>query len=79
MRKPFIVVSALALLVCLSGCAMGPKPAKSELKGAESTFVSDRDEDRGRTDTMTIKATAPKPKPVIHLNVIVVPDAPAQK
>jgi hypothetical protein len=60
------LVALLAFAAGLSGCAMSPRPARTEVKPGESEILSERDERRPSETRLRIRAvtpSAPSPEP----------------
>lgn len=58
MRRTRITL-ALVLAGTLGGCAMSPRPARTEITPGESEITSEREERRPSESTMRIRATVP--------------------
>lgn len=54
--RPLIAVAAL---VALAGCAVSPRPARTEVTPGETEIRSEREERRPSESTLRIRATVP--------------------
>jgi hypothetical protein len=63
MRNLLTAAALTALAVALSGCAMSPRPARTEVTPGESEIKSEREERRPSETHLRIRATTP-PAPV---------------
>lgn len=59
MRNVLSVAAMLALAAALSGCAMSPRPARTEVTPGESEIISERDERRPSETHLRIRAVMP--------------------
>lgn len=61
MRTPSLVLAAVAMLA-LGGCAVSPRPARTEVTPGESEFRSEREDRRPSESRLRIRATTPAPE-----------------
>lgn len=74
--RPLIAVAAL---VALAGCAVSPRPARTEVTPGESEIRSEREERRPSETNLRIRATVPAPAPTPEPSVRVRIILPEQK
>lgn len=87
MRNTLSVAALIALAAVLSGCAMSPRPARTEVTPGESQIISERDERRPSETHLRIRATtppvpAPAPQePAVRIRIIIPrqPGVPSQE
>lgn len=69
------IAALIALAAALSGCAMSPRPARTEVTPGESEILSEREERRPSETHLRIRATtppAPAPQePPVRIRIIV--------
>lgn len=77
MGRNITMLAALLAAVALSGCAMSPRPARTEVKPGESRVYVEREERRPIEHTTRLKVQTPGPtpaRPIVRIKV----DAPQE-